>query len=225
MRAVALIMHKNRKTKIKNAPFRECGSTHCGQVKNKNTAEAAAPAIYERAKTDPGPCVSQSVPVSFRNTSPPVYLSVRIRHSAPQCEEHKTSGKTKDTRDRGCGPCVSKPQKQGGAVAPPCVRNQRHRKQKTQKTPVAGAVALACLKNEAKNSAMSNGSKKGQVARAFSKRKNPTNKTRAQNHPNGHVETTHPRMDMTARQPVQCKACGSGGGLRVPHTVPVGPPV
>jgi len=56
MRAVALIMHKNRKTKA--SPIRECGSTHCGQVKNKNTAEAAAPAIYERAKTDPGPCVS-----------------------------------------------------------------------------------------------------------------------------------------------------------------------
>ena len=61
MRAVALIMHKNRKTKNKTpnlAPIRECGSTHCGQVKNKNTAEAAAPAIYERAKTDPSPCVS-----------------------------------------------------------------------------------------------------------------------------------------------------------------------
>ena len=56
MRAVALIMHKNRKTKA--SLIRECGSTHCGQVKNKNTAEAAAPAIYERAKTDPGPCVS-----------------------------------------------------------------------------------------------------------------------------------------------------------------------
>ena len=33
---------------------------------------------------------------------------------------------------------------------------------------------------------MSDGSKKGQVARAFSK-KNPNNETRAQNHPNGYA--------------------------------------
>ena len=172
--------------------------------------------------------VRVSVSPSLYHSETQVHLSIcqsEFGTAPPSVRSTKQPEKTKDTRDRGCGPCVSKPQKQGGAVAPPCVRNQRHRKQKTQKTPVAGAVALACLKNEAKNSAMSNGSKKGQVARAFSKRKNPTNKTRAQNHPNGHVETTHPRMDMTARQPVQCKACGSGGGLRVPHTVPVGPPV
>ena len=73
MRAVALIMHKNRKTKIKNAPFRECGSTHCGQVKNKNTATAAAPAIYEGQKQIP---VRVSVSPSLYHSETQVHLSI-----------------------------------------------------------------------------------------------------------------------------------------------------
>ena len=171
--------------------------------------------------------VRVSVSPSLYHSETQVHLSIcqsEFGTAPPSVRSKKHPEKTKDTRDRGCGPCVSKPQKQGGAVAPPCVRNQRHRKQKTQKTPVAGAVALACLKNEAKNSAMSNGSKKGQVARAFSKKSHQQNQS-AKPPKWARNTKTHPQMDRTARQPVQCEACGSGGGPCVLHTVPVEPPV
>merc|ERR1712212_1317187 len=92
--------------------------------------------------------------MAFRNTSPPVHLSVRIRHSAPQCEEHKTAGKTKDTqpgpRPSQPGPNPSpKPAPQIHAPEPaPHIHAPKTPTKQRQRTPVAGAVALACLSHK-----------------------------------------------------------------------------